>query len=218
MPPATTVAEPATLADVVHALGGVPLDRILWTPRPGTATEADLFRIRAAGSGGRLELVDGVLVEKPMGVRESYLAFTLMYFLGAYQRTHNIGVFGAPDSLMRLQPELLRVPDVHFTSWANLPSDAAHLRPVADYPPDLAIEILSESDRPGMVARKRGNTSPPGPGSSGSSTRSPGRSPCTPTRPTRTPTRPSARPTPWPANPSCPGSPCPWPTCSTTRN
>ena len=155
MTTATTISEPDTLADAIRDLGDVPLDRILWTPRPGTATEADLMHFRVAGNGRRLELVDGVLMEKPMGARESYLAFTLMYFLGAYQRSHNIGVFGAPDAIMRLRPELLRIPDIHFTSWANLPSDAAHMRPVADYPPDLAVEILSESDRPGMMARKR---------------------------------------------------------------
>ncbi len=154
MTPAAAGPVPDTLADVVRALGDVPLDRILWTPRPGTATEADLLRVTAGGTGRRVELIDGVLVEKPMGARESYFAFTLMGFLFVYQRTHNVGVFGAPDALMRLRAGLVRLPDVHFTSWANLPGDAAHLVPVVDYPPDLAVEILSASNRPGMLARK----------------------------------------------------------------
>lgn len=143
-----------TLADVVRALGDVPLDRILWHPYPGTATEDDHFRLTTREPSRRVELVDGVLVEKPMGAREAYLAFTLMGYLWLYQRTHNIGVFGAPDTNMRLRAGLVRLPDVHFTSWSNLPSNAAHLRPVVDYAPDLAVEILSESDRPGMTARK----------------------------------------------------------------
>ena len=36
------VPDVETLADVVDRLGGVPLDRVLWTPRPGTATEDDV--------------------------------------------------------------------------------------------------------------------------------------------------------------------------------
>ena len=89
-----------------------------------------------------------------MGTRESYLAFSLIGLLWAYQRSHNIGVFGAPDAIMRLAAGTVRLPDIHFTSWENLPADSAHLRPVVDYPPDLAIEILSETDRPGALARK----------------------------------------------------------------
>jgi Uma2 family endonuclease len=143
-----------TVADVVRALGDVPLDRILWHPHPGTATEEDHLRLVTGEPRRRVELVDGVLVEKPMGAREAYLAFTLMGYLWTYQRTHNLGVFGAPDTNMRLRAGLVRLPDVHFTSWSNLPGNAAHLRPVVDYPPDLAVEILSESDRPGMIARK----------------------------------------------------------------
>lgn len=152
MPP--TTSSPDTLADVLHALGDVPPHRILWNPRPGTATEADLLRHNADHPNRRVELIEGTLVEKPMGAREAYLAFALQGFLWAYQRTHNIGVFGAPDANMRIAAGTVRLPDMHFTSWVNLPADSAHLQPVVDYPPDLAVEILSESDRPGMTARK----------------------------------------------------------------
>ncbi len=152
MSPVTT--EPDTLADVLHALGDVSPDRVLWTPRPGTATEADLLRLLDGHPRRRVELIDGTLVEKPMGARESYLAFALMGYFFTYQRAHKVGVFGAPDAAMRLRADLVRLPDVHFTAWENLPNDSAHLLPVADYPPDLAVEILSESDRPGTTARK----------------------------------------------------------------
>jgi Uma2 family endonuclease len=149
-----TPTAPDTLADVIRELGDTPPERVLWSPRPGMATESDLLQHNATHPSRRVELVNGTLVEKPMGTRESYLAFSLIGFLWAYQRTHNIGVFGAPDSFMRLAAGTVRLPDIHFTSWANLPADAAHLRPVVDYPPDLAVEILSESDRPGMTAQK----------------------------------------------------------------
>jgi Uma2 family endonuclease len=150
----SVASPPDTVADFLRTLGDVPLDRVLWTPQPGTATEADVIQLNSGFPKRRVELVNGVLVEKPMGAREAYLAFSLIGFLWAYQRTHNVGVFGAPDSLMRLAAGTIRLPDVHFTSWANLPADSAHLRPVVDYPPDLAVEILSEHDRPGAMAQK----------------------------------------------------------------
>ena len=50
-------------------LGGIPLDRILFHPPPGTATEQDVIDQEARS---RLcELVEGVLVEKAMGYLES---------------------------------------------------------------------------------------------------------------------------------------------------
>ena len=54
-----------SLADLMHHLGDVPLERIRLNPPPGYATEEDVLRIEA--SEDRLyELEDGVLVEKPM--------------------------------------------------------------------------------------------------------------------------------------------------------
>jgi hypothetical protein len=92
-----------TFADLHNRLGEVPLDRIRMKPAPGTATEEDLRRARKP----TCELVDGVLVEKPMGTRESLLAAyiivgrTLLYSrsLLAFMR-HQRGepLSGAPRS------------------------------------------------------------------------------------------------------------------------
>jgi hypothetical protein len=57
-----------TLADLLDRLGGIPLDRVLFHPPPGTATEADV--IAADDHEDRLcELIDGVLVQKAPGFR-----------------------------------------------------------------------------------------------------------------------------------------------------
>ena len=144
-----------TLADVVERLGDVPLDRILWNPRPGTATEADVLH-RLDGEPKRLvELVDGILVEKPMGQREGFLAASLIMFMMNYVHPRRLGVVGAPDTLMRLKAGQDRLPDVSYTAWANLPSADAHLQPVGRYAPDLAVEILSPSNTRGEIERKR---------------------------------------------------------------
>ncbi len=144
---------PDTLADVLHSLGDIPPHRVLWNPRPGTATEAD--QLRCVERDRRLvELLDGVLVEKPMGARESFMAMTLGMYLLQFARTHRLGIVGGADCLMRIVDGRNRLPDVSYTSWGRLPTDDAHLQPVADFSPDLAVEVLSENNTPGEIAQK----------------------------------------------------------------
>jgi hypothetical protein len=68
----TSVATIKTLADLLEQLGGIVPERVRFRPPPGTATEKDVLEVEAHED--RLcELVDGVLVEKAMGWRESIL-------------------------------------------------------------------------------------------------------------------------------------------------
>lgn len=144
---------PDTLADLLHSLGDVPFDRVLWNPRPGTATEAD--QLRDIERDRRLvELLDDVPVEKPRGARESYLALAIGMHILQFVRAHRLGVVAGADCLMRIVEGRNRMPDVNYTSWARLAADDAHLQPVADYSPDLAVVVLSESNTPGEIAQK----------------------------------------------------------------
>ena len=66
-----------TLQEVLDSLGNVPLARVIADPPPGTATERDVAEIEAHDH--RLcELVDGTLVEKAVGLRESMIAAILI--------------------------------------------------------------------------------------------------------------------------------------------
>ena len=145
-----------TLADVVDRLGGVPLDRILWNPRPGTATEDDVLRLLDGEPKRLVELVDGILVEKAMGQREGFLAATLIMLMMNYIHPRRLGVLGAPDTLMRLKPGQDRLPDISYTAWGNLPAADAHMQRVGRYAPDLAVEILSAGNTRREIERKRG--------------------------------------------------------------
>ncbi|CAA9388406.1 MAG: hypothetical protein AVDCRST_MAG64-1045, partial [uncultured Phycisphaerae bacterium] len=60
-------------AEWLAALGGVPLSRIIFDPWPGTATEADLL-LFVERDKRLCELIDGTLVEKPVGYFESLIA------------------------------------------------------------------------------------------------------------------------------------------------
>lgn len=59
------------------------------------------------------------------------------------------------DGMMRLFAGLVRIPDVAFISWGRLPDRRVPHAPVPDLSPDLAVEILSEGNTEGEMARER---------------------------------------------------------------
>jgi Uma2 family endonuclease len=140
-----------TVGDLLHRLGDVSPERVLFNPIPGTATEADLL---LPGNRG-CELVEGTLVEKPMGFRESLLAAYLIELLGPFIRANNLGIRTGEDGPFRLLTGLVRKPDVAFVSWDRLPGRQIPDAPVPDVVPDLAVEVLSESNTPAEMDRKR---------------------------------------------------------------
>ena len=149
-----TVAMVETLADLLTCLGDMPPSRVRLHPPPGTATERDVLDIQAR-EGRLCELVDSVLVEKGIGWRESYLAGVLIEILRRFVRPCNLGLVTAPDGMMRLAPGLVRLPDVAFISWERIPNRRIPEVPLPDLVPDLAVEILSASNTPAEMARKR---------------------------------------------------------------
>ena len=150
------VSPPAieTLADLLHRLGDIPLERIRFRPYPGTATEQDV--IEAEARTDRLcELVDGVLVEKAMGYYESRLAIVLAFFLETYLESSALGIVLGADGMTRMEPGLVRMPDVAFHSWAHFPNRLLPPGSFVEQAPDLAVEILSPSNTKREMDRKR---------------------------------------------------------------
>ena len=144
-----------TLADLLVRLGGVAPNRVRYYPQPGTATEADVVEIEAREN--RLyELIDGVLVEKPMGFRESLVAAYISTALNNFVLPRKLGVVSGADGMMRLFPGLIRIPDVAYVSRERLPDGRVPEEPVPHLVPDLAVEILSEGNTVAEMDRKRG--------------------------------------------------------------
>lgn len=142
-----------TTADVVARFGDIPFVRVRQQPLPGTATEADVVEV--LNREGRLcELVDGTLVEKAVGTRESYLAVLMSHYLLTFILEKNLGVAYGADNLERLAPGLVRIPDVSFYSWARLPKQREPQSAFLEAAPDLAIEVISKSNSPDEMARK----------------------------------------------------------------
>ncbi len=142
-----------SLAEVVDRLGGIPLERIAARPAPGTATEVDVLA-RPGGEKRLYELVDGVLVEKPMGYYESRVAIVLARFLEEFLETHDLGLLLGADATLRLAPGLVRLPDVCFVSWERFPNRSLPAEPVPDLVPDLAVEVLNEGNTEAEMGRK----------------------------------------------------------------
>jgi Uma2 family endonuclease len=143
------------LADLLKRLGDIPLHRIRLRPAPGTATEDDVVRIEAREN--RLcELVEGTLVEKAVGAKESYLCWFLGGELKIYLGQNNIGIGLTADGMLRLAPGLVRIPDLSFIPWDKLPGRLLPAKPVPNLAPDLAVEILSEGNTKAEMDRKVG--------------------------------------------------------------
>ena len=149
-PPSATIG---TLADLMGGLGRIPLERVRMQPAPGTATEADVLA-RPDGFKRLLELVDGVLVEKPMGFYESRLAAVLIGFIADYLERRDLGIVLGADATLRLAPGLVRLPDVAFISWDRFPDRKLPPEPIPDVPPDLAVEVLSRGNTRAEMERK----------------------------------------------------------------
>lgn len=154
---ATLELVPNTMADLLNRLGGIPPERIRLRPFPGTATEADVLAA-LFGPGNRLcELIDGVLVEKKlMYFREGVLSGQLLYRIGNYLETNDLGIVAPGDSQIQFRLGLVRIPDVSFVPWSRIPGDEVPDDPIATVIPTLAVEVLSRRNTPSEIDRKLG--------------------------------------------------------------
>lgn len=143
-----------TLADLMDRLGDVPLERIRFHPPPGKATVRDVVRILEK-EGMPCELVEGVLLEKTMGMRESLLAAYLGRLIDAFVRPQNLGIVLGADGTIQIQLNLVRIPDVAFIRWDRFPGRRIPLDAVPLVVPNLAVEVLSKSNTPKEMAIRR---------------------------------------------------------------
>src|SRR4051812_10517627 len=146
--PVATITEARTewtVADILRKFGPIPVRRIRQDPAPGTATEEDLIAIHAHED--RLyELVDGVLVEKVMGWYEAYLALEIGGLLRNFVKPLRLGVVVGADGMYRINPGLVRLPDVSFLARDRIPGRHLPRQPICALIPNLAVEVLSASN------------------------------------------------------------------------
>ena len=144
-PPAAPVPRFRTAEELHRSLGNVPLHRILLDPPPGTATVADVIRLSHAENRG-VELVDGTLVEKPVGLRESVIASRIIRRLGNIVEPNHLGFVSGEQGMIRMLMGNIRMPDVAFFRREDLPGGKLPPEPAPRLAPALAVEVLSESN------------------------------------------------------------------------
>ncbi len=144
-----------TVADLLAKHGDIPPERILMTPVPGTATEADAIQLADRADKRLCELVNGTLVEQASSFHSSVLAAWIGYLLWDCVDGQNLGFLLGASGMARMTNANVRMPDVSFFSWEQCGSrtipDLA-MMPVA---PELAVEILSSSNTGREMRQKR---------------------------------------------------------------
>ncbi len=145
-----------TASEVIAHFGDIPIARICTNPPPGEATEADV--IEWHDRHDRLfELIDGTLVEKAAGWKESELAIIIATLLRNFVAEHHLGkVFGS-DGMVRLEPEQIRIPDVAFISKQRFAGRTPAPGAFWELGCDLAVEVISPSNTRREMERKLGD-------------------------------------------------------------
>jgi Uma2 family endonuclease len=154
---ATASAHPTSLrtcGEVVSRLGDLPLSRIRTSaPAPGEAVESDVVELREHHD--RLyELIDGTLVEKAMGWKESKIAGWILTILNNFVIPRKLGECFGADGMFRLASEQVRIPDVSFVSQARFADRTVEEGAFWELGFDLAVEVISPSNTRREMERK----------------------------------------------------------------
>jgi Uma2 family endonuclease len=127
----------------------LPAERLL--------TAEDLMQL--PDDGYRYELDEGRLVRMPPGgPLAAIVAATILTLINEFARLHRLGKVGGADfgSILAREPDTVRAPDVAFYRTDRLPPGGIPSM-YWELAPDLAVEVLSPSDRRGKVLRKVGD-------------------------------------------------------------
>lgn len=105
---------------------------------------------------GRWELIDGEPVEmSPSAEEPSHISATIVGFVWQHVRQHRLGRVYTAEGGFVLFPdrETVRALDVAFVRADRVPRGEAR-KHFARLAPDLAVEVLSSTDRPSEVVAK----------------------------------------------------------------
>lgn len=130
---------------------------VLLHARPGYVTLDAFYQMQDLPDWGA-ELADGeVIVTPPPAVDHGFLARALFNRMYAHAVARDLGeVFGdgfGYELPVPGRPDTYRTPDASFVSAGRIPRPLRRGRALA-LAPDLAAEVRSPSDRPGVLRRK----------------------------------------------------------------
>jgi Uma2 family endonuclease len=142
-----------TVADLYRRFGPIAFERIRHDPPPGSGTVDDVNRLNDRED--RLyELVDGILVEKTVGLEESIIAGDILTILNNFVKPRRLGLVAGEAGTIQLDINLVRIPDVSFFSFDSLPGGEVPDEPIPLLVPGLAVEVISRSNTAKELAEK----------------------------------------------------------------
>ncbi len=104
--------------------------------------------------GHRYELVDGELVDMDGTPPHSVVGAQISRLIGNRIVEAGLPLHVGHNGGFQMNPHTLRFPDVHVTTWERMetynPGEGAWPR----FAPDVAIEVVSPSNTPAVLARK----------------------------------------------------------------
>ena len=118
-----------------------------------TMTAEELLHLNLPGK--RTELVRGQLVvSEPPGFVHGIIVVRISERMASFVRDQTLGGVVVAESGFTLEraPDTVRAPDVGFVHRDRVPDPLP--RGYAEFAPDLAVEVLSPSNRPGAMLAK----------------------------------------------------------------
>ncbi len=110
--------------------------------------------LAAGEEGQRWEWVDGeVEFMSPVNLRHEHFLVFLITHLGQFCRAHPEWMSFASNGVFTMRSTNWRMPDASLVRRSRFPGREIPVR--ADFPPDVAFEVLSPSDSPSQIQRKR---------------------------------------------------------------
>ncbi len=120
--------------------------------RRKTWTDAELESLPA--NGHKYELVDGELTMSPVPANHGVICVRLIVLIGSFVQRRKLGEVYDSSTGFRLSQQVLLSPDVSFVSKSRLRKILRAPDKFLAGAPDLAIEVLSPSDRVHELHRK----------------------------------------------------------------
>jgi Uma2 family endonuclease len=148
----TTPKRYENLQEWLHDMGDIPPHRIVMYPLPGTATEKDLLEFVERDK--LVELIDGTLVEKPVGWIESRIAMLLGQALLNFINPRHLGALTGADGTLKMKSGRIRLPDLAFVSIDDLPGGQLPTEPVPMIRFRLAVEVISGGNTAAEMRQK----------------------------------------------------------------
>jgi Uma2 family endonuclease len=118
--------------------------------------DAEEFQRLPDEPGYRLELVRGKVVRSPgPGPRHGQVATNVVLIVGGFVRQNDLGnlLSGGTSYVIERSPDTVRGPDVSFIARGRVSGDRLP-DSYLERSPDLAIEILSPSNRPSELRQR----------------------------------------------------------------